>query len=67
MSLEESLTIAEKALKLWEKVGENPTEREYYDFVSLVRLAIQRAGEPVAALHLMLAQVHFDVDNFEAA
>lgn len=67
MSLEESLAIAEKALKLWEKVGENPTEREYYDFVSLVQLAIKRAAEPVAGLHLLLAQVHFDVDNFEAA
>lgn len=67
MSFEESLDIMRQALTLWQKAGDNPSEREYYDFVSLAQLAIQRAGEPVSAYHSILAQVHFDVDNFSAA
>lgn len=67
MSFEESLEIMQEALVLWQKAGENPSEREYYDFVSLAQLAINRAGEPVAAYHSILAQVHFDVDNFPDA
>lgn len=67
MSFEESIDIMRQALTLWQKAGQNPTERQYNDFVSLTQLAIKRAGEPVAGYHSILAQVHFDVDNFPAA
>lgn len=67
MSFEESLDIMRQALNLWKKAGDNPSERQYYDFVSLAQLAIKRAGEPVSGYHSILAQVHFDVDNFPAA
>jgi len=56
-----------QALILWQKAGDNPSERQYYDFVSLAQLAIKQAGEPVSYYHSVLAQVHFDVDNFPAA
>lgn len=67
MSFEESLDIMRQALNLWQKAGDNPSERQYNDFVSLAQLAIKRAGEPVSGYHSILAQVHFDVDNYPAA
>lgn len=67
MSLDEVRDIMQRAMTLWKKVGDNPSEREYYDFVSLVKLAISKADEPIGFLHSVLAQVHFDVDNFADA
>ena len=67
MSFEESIDLLQDALKMWATAGENPNERQYLDFVSLVNLAIKKADEPFAIGHSMLAQVHFDMDNFEGA
>ena len=67
MPSEESIKILQRAIALWKKAGDNPSEREYRDFISLIQLAIQKAGEPLSIAHSMLAQVHFDVDNFPAA
>ena len=67
MSFEESMDTMRRALMLWKKAGDNPSERQYYDFVSLATLAISKAGEPVPGFHSILTQVHFDMDNFPAA
>lgn len=67
MTFEESMDIMRRALTLWQQAGDNPSERQYYDFVSLVKVAIGKAGEPVAGFHSILAAVHFDMNNFPAA
>lgn len=67
MTFEESMDIMRRALTLWQQAGDNPSERQYYDFVSLVTVAINKAGEPVAGFHSILAAVHFDMNNFPAA
>ncbi len=67
MSFDEVMDIMQRAIAQWKEAGENPSERQYYDFVSLVKLAINKADEPIGLLHSVLAQVHFDVDNFTDA
>ena len=67
MSLDEVQDIMQRAMALWKEAGENPSEHQYYDFVSLVKLAINKADEPIGFLHSVLAQVHFDVNNFADA
>ena len=67
MSVEEANKVALRAIRLWQRVQDNPTERDYNDFVSLMQLAIKQAGQPVAPYHAILAQCHFDVNNFAAA
>lgn len=67
MSSEESIDILLKATRLWKTYGENPTEKQYRDVVSLITLAIKKADEPLAIAHSMLAQIHFDMENYEAA
>ncbi len=67
MSFEESMEIMQRAVKLWQQVDQEPSEQQYHDFVSLVSLAINKAGEPVAIYHSILSQVHFDVGNYPDA
>lgn len=67
MSINEAIDITRRAMTLWKNAGENPSEQAYYDFVSLMQIAIEKAGEPTAFLHSILAQVHFDMNNFPAS
>ena len=67
MANQESIDILLKAVDLWKKAADNPTEKQYRDTVSLIQLAIKKSSEPLSIGHSMLAQIHFDMDNFGAA
>lgn len=67
MPTQESIDIMRKAMNLWSAAADNPTEKQYRDTVSLIQLAIKKAGEPVPLAHSVLARIHFDVENYEAA
>lgn len=67
MPSEQSIDLLMKALNLWQSAGENPTEKQYRDTISLIALAIKKEPEPFPIAHSMQAQIHFDMDNFDAA
>ena len=67
MPSEQTIDILMKALDIWQAAGENPTERQYLDTISLISLAIKKEPEPIPFAHSMQAQIHFDVDNYDAA
>lgn len=67
MSFDEVMDIIRRAEALWKEAGDDPSEQQYYDCVSLLKLAINKADEPIGYLHSILAQVHFEVNNYPAA
>lgn len=67
MTSEQSFDIVFEAMDLWKTAGENPTEKQYQDVVSLITLAIKKESGPFPIAHSLIAKIHFDMGNFVAA
>lgn len=67
MTLDEAVSIATKALNAWRAQGDDHTRSQYLNFISLMNMAIKKAGEPVSYFHTLLAEMHYDMENLEEA
>jgi len=64
---DESIDLFTQAIDIMKVAGDNPTERQYRDALSLMSLAAQKAGEPFPLVHLAMAQTYYDMGDLDGA